>query len=208
MSYFERVTSGSVSLTITDNSTSMFSVRKKGTATSVRLHRIFLDAPLDVIAEVGEFIRKRRGSTPLFRRFLKENLYRLRKRPPRKVRISTRGKYHDLGEIYDSLNRGYFQERLLCPITWGTGRARYAVRKRTLGSYSRHSNIIRINTILDRKHVPRYFIEFVTYHEMLHAHMDSVMKNGRHLVHSKEFREREKQFRDYERAITWEKKKI
>ena len=205
-SYFERATSSSVSLAITDNSTSMLSVRKKGTATSVRLHRIFLDAPLDVIEEVGEFIRKRKGSTPLFRKFLKENLNRLKNRPPRRIRITTLGKYHDLGEIYDSLNRGYFQEELLCPITWGTGRARYAVRKRTLGSYSRHSNIIRINTILDRKHVPRYFIEFVIYHEMLHVHMDSVRKNGRHLVHSKEFREREQQFRDYKRAITWEKK--
>jgi len=206
--YFERVTSSIVSLAITDNSTSMLSVRKKGDAISVRLHRIFLDARHDVIDEIAVFIKRRKGSTPLLRRFVKENLIRVRNAPPKRVKINTQGNYHNLGEIYDSLNRDYFQEKLSCPITWGTGRARYAVRKRTLGSYSRHANIIRINTTLDRKHVPRYFIEFVIYHEMLHADMDPTVKNGRNIVHSREFRGREKQFRDYERALKWEKKKI
>ena len=206
--YFERVTSSIVSLAITDNSTSMLSVRKKGDAISVRLHRIFLDARHDVIDEIAVFIKRRKGSTPLLRRFVKENLIRVRNAPPKRVKINTQGNYHNLGEIYDSLNRDYFQEKLSCPITWGTGRARYAVRKRTLGSYSRHANIIRINTTLDRKHVPRYFIEFVIYHEMLHADMDPTVKNGRNIVHSREFRGREKQFRDYERALNWEKKKI
>ena len=206
--YFERVTSSIVSLAITDNSTSMLSVRKKGNTISVRLHRIFLDARHDVIEEIAVFIKKRKGSTPLLRRFIKENATRLRNAPPKRVKVATGGKYHNLLEIYDLLNREYFRDKLSCPITWGTGRTRYAVRKRTLGSYSRHSHIIRINTILDRKHVPRYFIEFVVYHEMLHADMDPEKKNGRNLVHSKEFKGREKQFRDYERALKWEKEKI
>jgi predicted metal-dependent hydrolase len=124
------------------------------------------------------------------------------------VKIATQGKHHDLGEIYELLNREYFQEKLSCPITWGTGRARCAVRKRTLGSYSRHTNIIRINTILDRVHVPRYFIQFVVYHEMLHADMGLAKKNGKNSVHSKEFRARERQFRDYERALRWERRKL
>jgi predicted metal-dependent hydrolase len=186
----------------------MLSVRKKGNTISVRLHRIFLDARYDVIEEIGGFIKKRKGSTPLLRRFVKENISRLKNAPPKRVKINTQGKYHHLGEIYDSLNREYFREKLSCPITWGTGRARYAVRKRTLGSYSRHANIIRINTILDRKYVPRYFIEFVVFHEMLHADMDPAKKNGRNIVHSREFKCREKHFRDYERAIRWERKKI
>jgi len=208
MNYFERVTSSTVSLAITDNSTTMLSVRKKGNTLSVRLHRIFLDARHDVIEEIAEFIKKRKGSTPLLRRFIKENTNRLKNAPQKRVKINTQGNYHNLAEIYDSLNREYFQEELSCPITWGTGKARYAARKRTLGSYSRHANIIRINSSLDRKHVPRYFIEFVVYHEMLHADTDPAKKNGRNIVHSREFRGREKQFRDYERALKWEREKI
>lgn len=206
--HFERATSRSVSLTITDNSTRMLSVRKKGNTISVRLHRIFLDARLDVIEEIAVFIRKRKGSTPLLRRFVKENLNRVKDAPPKRVKINIQGNYHNVGEIYDSLNREYFRGKLSCAVTWGTGRARYAVRKRTLGSYSRHANIIRINSILDKKHVPRYFVEFVVYHEMLHADMDPAPKNGRNLVHSGEFRGRERLFRDYEKAIRWEKRKI
>lgn len=206
--YFERATSYTVSLTITDNSTSMLSVRKKGNTTSVRLHRIFLEAKEEVVKEIALFIKKGKGSTPLLRRFIKENSNRFKNAPPKRVKITTQGKYHNLREMYDSLNREYFQGKLSCPITWGTGKARYAVRKRTLGSYSRHSNIIRINAILDRKDVPRYFIEFVVYHEMLHADMDPVEKNGRNIVHSKVFKGREKQFRDYEKALEWEKEKI
>jgi len=110
----------------------MLSVRKKGNTLSVRLHRIFLDARHDVIEEIGGFIKKRKGSTPLLRRFLKENLNRVRNAPTKRVKITTQGSYHNLGEIYDSLNREYFREKLSCPITWGTGRAGYTVRKRTL----------------------------------------------------------------------------
>jgi len=186
----------------------MLSVRKKGNSIYVRLHRIFLDARHDVIEEIAVFIKKRKGRTPLLRRFVKENLNRLGNAPLKRVKTNTQGKYHHLGEIYDSLNTEYFQGRLLCPITWGCGRVRYAVRKRTLGSYSRHTNIIRINSILDRKHVPHYFIQFVVYHEMLHADMDPATKNGRNIVHSREFKSREEQFRDYERALQWERKSI
>ena len=206
--YFERVTSGTVSLTITDNSTSMLSVGRKGNTISVRLHRIFLDAPRDVVEEIAVFIKKKKGRTPLLRRFIKENTNRLRNAPPKKVKIITKGKYHNLSEIYASLNREYFQENLSCIITWGTGKAGCAVRKRTLGSYSRHADTIRINSVLDRKHVPRYFIEFVVYHEMVHADMAPAERNGRNIVHSREFRGREKQFREYERAMHWEKKRI
>jgi len=38
--------------------------------------------------------------------------------------------------------------------------------------------------------------------------MDPAKKNGRNIVHSREFKGREKQFRDYERALKWEKKKV
>jgi hypothetical protein len=42
---------------------------------------------------------------------------------------------------------------------------------------------------------------------MLHADMDVETKNGRRSVHSREFRRREKLFKDYERATAWEKGK-
>jgi predicted metal-dependent hydrolase len=66
--------------------------------------------------------------------------------------------------------------------------------------------MIRINPVLDIERVPPYFVEFIVYHEMLHAFLGVKNKNGRRSVHSKEFRELEKRFSDYEKAMAWEKK--
>jgi hypothetical protein len=41
---------------------------------------------------------------------------------------------------------------------------------------------------------------------MLHADMGVKIRNGRRLVHTGEFRARERLFREYERAVSWEKK--
>jgi len=203
--YFERVGGSSVSLTITDNSSSMLSLRAQRGIVSVRLHRMFLDAGDDVLKEIALFVKRRRGETPLLREFLKRNSHRIRKPSPRKSNMRLPGNCHDLGEIYEALNREYFCSRISCAITWGTKSPKYAVRKRTLGSYSRRTDTIRINPVLDRKTVPGYFLEFVVYHEMLHADTAVSEKNGRRQVHSKEFKQREKLFRQYDKVIAWEK---
>jgi hypothetical protein len=205
--YFQGVACRPVSLFITDNSTSMVSVREKGKALIVRLHRMFLDAGDDVITEIAKFLKHRKGETPLLRKFLGQNSHRIKKSSPRKTTVKTEGKYHNLDELFHSLNSEYFDGRVSASITWGTRNLRYAVRKRTLGSYSRNSNIIRINPVLDRKGVPRYFIEFVAYHEMLHADMGMSEKNGRRSVHPREFKERERLFRHFKKAMAWEKGK-
>lgn len=205
--YFKTVAGKPVSLLITDNTTSMVSIREKGKAVVVRLHRMFLDAGDDVITEIATFLTHRKGETPLLRNFLKQNSHRIKKAPPRKTTVKTEGKYHNLDEIFHALNREYFNGGISSSITWGVRNARYAVRKRTLGSYSRYMNIIRINPVLDKKNVPQYFMEFVVYHEMLHADMGANEKNGRRLVHSREFKGRERLFGQYDRAIAWEKGK-
>lgn len=204
--YFKKITGKTISLTITDNSTTMLSVREKEKTIFVRLHAMFLDAQDDVIKEIAGFIKDRKSETPLLRKFIKQNSSKVRNVAPKRITVNPLGKHHNLDEIYESLNNYYFGGALFCPITWGTQSNRYAVRKRTLGSYSRNTNTIRINPILDRKKVPRYFIEFVVYHEMLHADMGIAEKNGRRLIHPEEFRKREKLFILYEKATEWEKR--
>lgn len=202
---FEKTTGRGIALTITDNSTSMLSVKSKGETLYVRLHRIFLEAGTEVVSEVAEFIKKRRGKTPLISGFIKERRAHLKKNVPRRLNLKATWKYYDLLNIYETINRAYFEGSVSSTITWGKKSPRYAVRKRTLGSYSSHTNVIRINPLLDNSRVPLYFVEFIVYHEMLHAYIGVKNKNGRRSVHSKEFREHEKIFRDYERAVAWEK---
>ncbi len=186
----------------------MVSVRKDRNRTIIRLHRIFLVAGTDVLDEIALFAGKGKGKTPLLMEFVKQNAAGIRKKPPRATTIRTDGKYHHLGDIFRSLNNEYFMGRLVCPVTWGARTSRYAARKRTLGSYNRHTNTIRISPLLDKRSTPAYFVEFVVYHEMLHADMEISTKGGRRLVHSREFRRRERLFRHYEKAIEWEKRGI
>jgi predicted metal-dependent hydrolase len=195
-----------VSLVLTENSSSMLSARLRDGVMQVRLHEMFLTAGPDVIDEIVGFIKKRRSSIPLFRRFIRENNSHIRRKPPQKVFLKTEGRYHDLRELYEEVNREYFCGEIEAAITWGSGRARFAVRKRTLGSYSAGPNLIRINPVLDSSKVPRYFIKYVVYHEMLHAAIAIQKRGTRRCVHSAEFRRREKMFRDYERAVDWERR--
>jgi len=83
--------------------------------------------------------------------------------------------------------------------------------------------LIRIHPVLDRAWVPRYFVAYVVYHEMLHHMIPSARGNARQassniasakgqiarrVLHPPEFLERERQFRGYDRALDWERRHI
>lgn len=193
-----------VSLVITDNSSRMVSVKPGKENVSVRLHWMFLHAGDPVIREIAAFLKNSRRSTPLLSRFIRENRHCIRRGNGRPYRGNTRGKYFDLQEIFDSVNREYFDQRIHASIEWGRKSLRRSVRRRTLGSYCRDNNIIRIHPFLDRKHIPLYYIRYVIYHEMLHSEIGEENRNGRRLLHSSEFRRREKMFREYGKAREWD----
>ena len=73
-----------------------------------------------------------------------------------------------------------------------------------MGLYLIDEQLIRIHPALDQAFVPRYFVEWVVYHEMLHHVIPMPMVNGRRVYHSPEFRARERDYADFERAREWE----
>jgi predicted metal-dependent hydrolase len=196
-----------VSLALTDNSTSMLSARTRDGVLHVRLHRMFLHSDDRVLEEIAAFLKNRKKQMTFFRGFIRDHREQLGNRPPNRITEKTRGKFYDLSELYHEINEEYFGGMVSAAITWGAKSPRYAVRKRTLGSYSERSNTIRINPVLDRKAVPRYYVAFVVYHEMLHAALGILLRGKRRSVHPREFRAKERLFRDYERALAWERGK-
>jgi hypothetical protein len=129
---------------------------------------------------------------------------------PRRLAIDPVGNLIDLREIAGDLNQRYFGGRLKVRITWGkaTGETAHNCRRsRTaslqLGSYSYEDRLIRIHRVLDRQDVPRFVIESVVYHELLHADLPLVTHNGRRYFHTPEFRRRESEFRHHEKADVW-----
>ena len=203
--YLENATGKTIALNITDNTASMLSVKeKKNSMTLVRLHWMFLHADNDVCREIAAFIRNRKCHTPSIGKFIRDNEDCIRKRV-RSCAFNVQGRYYNLKEMFDLINRKYFDDRIQASITWGKKRCRWYKGKRTLGSYDENTDILRINPLLDQRSVPRYFVEFVIYHEMLHADMLSKKDGVRRSVHTKEFKKREILFEKYKNAVKWEK---
>ena len=192
-------------IVFTDNASSMLSYRKESPHTIVRMHRMFLAADDAVLAEIAAFIRNRRASTPHMRAFIRANGHLVRAPRQRSLNIITTGRVHDLAELFAELNEQYFSGDITSTITWSSRAPQFGVRKRNLGCYDRRKDLIRISRYLDRMAVPRYYVAYVVYHEMLHAAIGVRQKNGRCLIHTSEFKKREELFHDYGRAIAWEK---
>jgi hypothetical protein len=197
-------------LVLTDNRSVLLSFRREGAAVQLRLHRMFLHAPEAVVGALGRNLRRRgRAADGEVRRFMNSNLHRVRRVPRRMPMVVTEGRSHDLSGIYGELNRRFFKERLRVPITWGRGVGRARRGGLTFGSYDPVLSLIRIHPVLDRPDVPRYFIESVVYHEMLHHHLGGVPdRAGRTVYHTRAFRETEARFPRYAEALAWEKENL
>jgi hypothetical protein len=61
---------------------------------------------------------------------------------------------------------------------------------------------------LDAAFVPRYFVEYIVYHEMLHHVLPPRLQNGRRELHGPAFVARERQFENYQAALSWERENL
>jgi predicted SprT family Zn-dependent metalloprotease len=199
-----------VKLTITDNRRTMVSVRRRAGVRHVRLHHMFADAPAEIIHAVSHYlIQGDRNSSKLIDRYIAANQSRIRVRSSTEpVRLEPRGKIYNLEEIQRALSERYFSGTIQLNITWGrhgtSHHKRNARRTIRMGTYFIDEQLIRIHPALDQSFVPRYFVEWVVYHEMLHHVIPMPVVNGRRIYHSPEFRRYERFFVDYERARAWE----
>ncbi len=75
----------------------------------------------------------------------------------------------ELQEYLQKIDRAYFQNPDPPSIKWSRGLIKKRYRKLTLGTYDARKNEIRIHPILKNGKIPSMVLEFVIYHEMLHA---------------------------------------
>jgi predicted metal-dependent hydrolase len=106
------------------------------------------------------------------------------------------GEHYHLEEIFDDLNRRFFHGLMARPqMTWSGNHSRHS-----LGHYDPAHNTIVISRIFDQPHVPRYAVEYLVYHEMLHLRHPVKLRGSRRCVHSREFQQEEKLFPQLEEA--------
>ncbi|MFQ5483372.1 MAG: SprT-like domain-containing protein, partial [Nitrospinaceae bacterium] len=111
----------------------------------------------------------------------------------------------DLESLFNRLNEDYFQGNLQARIEWG--RETKLPNRRTLrfGSFDARKNLIRIHPRLKQDFVPLPVLELTVYHEMCHQFLPPVKRHGNWQTHHRDFKKKEKEYRDYREAMRWEK---
>lgn len=195
-----------VKIRLNNNRSTMLSVRWEQDCTTVSLHRMFLEAPINVMDELACYVRQEsKNISHAVRAFIEDRLKKLDyTHLVNPSKLVSRGNYYNLKTIYDELNAEYFDGKLNLFITW-FGKPHQKNRSRvTFGLYHDPLKLIKINRLLDSPSFPDYLVSYVIYHEMLHHVSPSYYdERGVHRIHSKEFKELEERFKHFDLAQEW-----
>ncbi len=183
-------------------------VRFRGGVIRIRISDVLRQAPAEVLEVVIRILLYKLDAKPVPDRLqrtyrcyvqrpeIQQRLLQIRARRSRKRSSSPRGRCYDLAALYRSLNQRYFAGGLeVRQLGWHRHRL-----LRTLGDWDPARGAIVINPRLDHPLVPQYVVEFVLYHEMLHAALGERRCGQRSFHHHPRFRKAERRFVDYRRA--------
>lgn len=202
---------GRARVVITDNMRTMMSVKRGHGIYTFRLHHMFVDAPPMVLRAAVHYAEQQdRDAAELLRAFVESNEDAIRSRhDPRPLTVDVQGRHHNLQDIFDALNSEYFGGAIKARITWGArGKRKHTRASIKLGSYTVEDELIRVHPVLDAADVPRYYLAWVIYHEMLHEIHDMPVVDGRRVYHTRAFREAETKFEQYPEAVLWERQNL
>jgi len=174
----------------------------------VRLSDVLRAAPLAVLEAAAAILLGRlyRRSPPgelqeIYRRFslsrdTRRRVWHVRRERGQRLQAGPCGEFHDLGRLFARLNRRYFAGRLHRPRLGWSARP----WRTQLGCFDPGLYQIAMNARLDRADVPRYVVEYVLYHEMLHVKHPLRAASCGLQAHSAEFRREEMRFAAFGRA--------
>jgi hypothetical protein len=111
----------------------------------------------------------------------------------------------DLTEIFDHLNRDYFEGKIQAKVIWGKDSKTTNKRGFRFGSYEDRKKLIRIHPRLKQSFVPLSVIELTVYHEMCHQWTPPVRRKSQWRSHHQGFKDKEKEYQFYQEAKAWEK---
>ena len=202
------VTGIDIRLRITNNTSTMMTLRYEsaGRRALVGLHHMFLEAPDDIRKALSAWIVKPSARVPgkKLEAYIAERRHLIASRTVKPAVLRTQGLFFDLAALYHDVNATSFSNEVAAPITWGKMPSLRRRRSIRFGSYSPGENLIRMHPLLDQEFVPQYFVRYIVFHEMLHAHMGiEETATGRRKIHPPEFRRREAAYPDFERALAW-----
>jgi hypothetical protein len=178
------------------------SVRWDDAGLQVRITDVLEGAPSQILEALAHILLSklfRRHAPKMhaerYRRYLnrkemRRSLQLVKQARGRKFLSGPQGVYYHLEEIFEQLNRAYFHGLMARPLL-GWSRT---VSHTMLGHYDPSHNAIILSRLLDSPTVPHLAVEYVVFHEMLHLRFPVEHRGARRCVHTKEFKEAERQF--------------
>ena len=126
----------------------------------------------------------------LNRKEMRRSLQLVKQSRGRKFVSGPKGDTYDLEEIFEELNLAYFHGWIARPLLGWSRR----LSRVMLGHYDPSHNAIILSRLLDSVRVPRLAVEYVLFHEMLHLRFPVEHRGARRCVHTREFKDAERQF--------------
>ena len=168
----------------------------------LRITDVLEGAPAQILEALAYILLSKllRKSTPKiyaerYRRYLnrkdmRRSLQLVKQARGRKLISGPKGSWFDLESIFEELNGRYFHGMIGRPLLgWSRKPSRTM-----LGHYDPSHNTIVLSRFLDRSGVPRMVVEYVLFHEMLHLRYPVEHRGARRCVHTREFKQAEKEF--------------
>ncbi len=175
---------------------------------SVRISDLLAGAPAPVLEALAHILLRKlyRKAIPraythryrlyLNRRDVRRQAHLVKQIRGRKSISGPHGATWDLSEVFDRLNRQFFDGLLASPqLGWSR-----AASRSMLGHFDPSHNAIVVSRIFDRPGTPLLALEYVMYHEMLHLRYPADHRGARRRVHTKEFKEAERKFPHFKEA--------
>jgi len=180
----------------------------------VRISDLLEAAPEPVLRSIAHILLAKLYRKPIepgyatrYRRYVSsyemtQRTHLVRQLRGRKQLNSPRGHVWNLEEIFDELNLRFFFGLMGRPqMSWSR-----EVSRHLLGHYDPAHNTIIVSRIFDNPKLPRFLVEYIVYHEMLHLKHPVKLRGSRRCVHPRAFQEDERLFPQLEEVKVWLKR--
>lgn len=196
---------------------------KRGERARLRVPAAFLQAPDAVLGALGRWadivLSRKSPQRRAARKELEKTLHAwieshaagdarsqklTRGRAARRLdRLQPQGRHHDLDAIFAAINAEYFGGALEAKLTWSRRWGGLSTQTHAKDADGKSYALITISRGYDHPSAGADIVGGVVYHECLHIAVPPDESGGRRVVHGREFRRREREYRFYEAWRKW-----